>query len=64
MDIFSFGVLLIEMLSDEFPAEDARQRLLDSINHAGYLDLIGHCLREQKEERPCANEIITEISEM
>ena len=64
MDIFSFGVLLIEILSDEFPAEDARQRLLDSINHAGYLDLIGRCLREQKEERPSANEIITEISEM
>ena len=64
MDIFSFGVLLIEILSDEFPAEDARQRLLDSINHAGYLDLIGRCLREQKEERPSANEIIVEISEM
>ena len=64
MDIFSFGVLLIEMLSDEFPAEDARQRLLDSINHAGYLDLIGRCLREHKEERPSANEIIAEISEI
>ena len=64
MDIFSFGVLLIEMLSDEFPAEDARQRLLDSIDHAGYLNLIGRCLREQKEERPSANEIIAEISEM
>ena len=64
MDIFSFGVLLIEILSDEFPAEDARQRLLDSINHAGYLDLIGRCLREQKEEHPSANEIIAEISEM
>ena len=64
MDIFSFGVLMIEMLSDEFPAENARQRLLDSINHGGYLDLIGRCLREQKEERPSANEIIAEISEM
>ena len=64
MDIFSFGVLLIEMLTDEFPAEDARQRLLDSIDHAGYLDLIRRCLGEQKEDRPSANEIITEISEM
>ena len=64
MDIFSFGVLLVEMLTDEFPAEDVRQRLLDSINHAGYLDLIRRCLGEQKEDRPSANEIITEISEM
>ena len=61
MDIFSFGVLLIEMLTDEFPAEDARQQLLDSINHAGYLDLIRRCLREQKEERPCANEVIANV---
>ena len=64
MDIFSFGVLLIEMLTDEFPAEDAHQRLLDSINHAGYLDLIRRCLREQREERPSANEIITNIQDM
>ena len=64
MDIFSFGVLLIEMLTDEFPAEDARQRLLDSINHAGYMDLIRRCLREQREERPSANEIITNIRDM
>ena len=64
MDIFSFGVLLIEMLTDEFPAVDARQRLLDSINHAGFLDLIRRCLREQKEERPSANEIIAEISDI
>ena len=55
---------MIEILSDEFPAENACQRLLDSINHAGYLDLIGRCLREQKEKRPSANEIIAEISEM
>ena len=64
MDIFSFGVLLVEMLTDEFPAEDVRQRLLDSINHAGYLDLIRRCMGEQKEDRPSANEIIAEISEM
>ena len=64
MDIFSFGVLLVEMLTDEFPTEDARQRLLDSINHVGYLDLIRLCLREQRQERPSANEIIADISEM
>ena len=64
MDIFSFGVLLIEMLTNEFPAEDAHQQLLDSIDHPGYLDLIRRCLGEQKEDRPPASEIIAEISEM
>ena len=61
MDIFSFGVLLVEVLTDEFPAEDARQRLLDSINNAGFLDLIRRCLSEERERRPSANEIIANI---
>ena len=61
MDIFSFGVLLVEMLTDEFPTEDARQRLLDSINNAGFLDLIRRCLSEERERRPSANEIIANI---
>jgi serine/threonine protein kinase len=61
MDIFSFGVLLVEMLTNKFPAVDARQNLIDSINHAEFVDLIGNCLREEKEERPSADEIITKI---
>ena len=61
MDIFSFGVLLVEMLTNEFPAVDARQRHLDSINHAKFVDLIRNCLREEMEERPSADEIIAEI---
>ena len=64
MDIFSFGVLLVEMLTDEFPAGDARQRLLDSINHAGFVDLIRQCLSEEREKRPSANEIIARICDM
>ena len=61
MDVFSFGVLLIEMLTDQFPLVEARQRLLDSINHTGYVDLIQRCLKLEKEERPSANEIILEM---
>ena len=64
MDIFSFGVLLVEMLTDEFPQVDARQRLIDSINHAGYVDLIVRCLREEREDRPSANEIIANTTIM
>ena len=64
MDVFSFGVLLIEMLTDEFPQVDARQRLIDSIDNAGFVDLIRRCLNEERDERPFANEIIAEISDM
>ena len=64
MDVFSFGVLLIEMLTDQFPLVEARQRLLNSIRHAGFVDLIQRCLKGEKEERPSANEVIANIKEM
>ena len=64
MDVFSFGVLLIEMLTDEFPQVDARQRLIDSIDNAGFVDLIRRCLNEERDERPSTNEIIAEISDI
>ena len=64
MDMFSFGVLLVEMLTDEFPQEDARQRLVDSINHGGFVELIRRCLSEERDERPSANEIIIKINEL
>ena len=63
MDVFSFGVLLIEMLTDQFPLVEARQQLLNSIHHAGFVDLIQRCLKEEKEERPSANELIANIKE-
>ena len=64
MDVFSFGVLLIEMLTDQFPLVEARRRLLNSIRHAGFVNLIQRCLKEEKEERPSANEVIADIKEM
>ena len=64
MDVFSFGVLLVEMLKDEFPQEDARQRLINSINHGGFVELIRQCLNEERDQRPSANEIIANISEL
>ena len=64
MDVFSFGVLLVEMLTDEFPQVDARQRLIDSINHGGFVELIRRCLNEERDQRPSANEVIANISEL
>ena len=61
MDIFSFGVLLVEMLTNKFPAVEARQQLIHSINHDKFVDLIGNCLREEIKERPSADEIIDKI---
>ena len=59
MDIFSFGVLLIEMLTGEFPEE--QKRLLCKIHHQPLLALIRQCLSTQPEERPSASDIINEL---
>ena len=64
MDIFSFGVLLVEMLTDQFPDVNNRQRLIASINDAGYLDLIEECLSEEKDNRPSAQQLLTRLNGM
>ena len=80
MDMFSFGALLMEMLSGELtanrcvlacnhtlpltgelPARDERARLMGSIRHQPLLDLIRRCLKERRQDRPNASDIISEL---
>ena len=61
MDIFSFGVLLMEMLAGEFPASDEQERLLCKIQHQPLLDLIQRCLKQRRQDRPNASDIISEL---
>ena len=62
MDIFSFGVLLVEMCSAQFPEVADRERLIHSIQHPGIVALIRQCLSEDRNARPSARTIITELS--
>ena len=64
MDIFSFGVLLIEMCTDEFPETKQvnRERQIRSIPHAPFVALIRSCLQGNKDNRPSASDLITELS--
>ena len=64
MDIFSFGVLLVEMLTGRFPQVSSRQRLIASIDDAGYLTLIQLCLSEERDQRPSAQQLITTLNEV
>ena len=63
MDIFSFGALVLEMLTGCLPARDDRPGLLDKVFHDQQLDLIGRCLSERPEDRPSTNAIISELYE-
>ena len=63
MNIFSFGILLVEMLTDQFPETTGRKHLIASINHIGYLTLIELCLRENKNDRPSAQTLLAQLDE-
>ena len=63
MDIFSFGVLLVEMCSTYFPDVADREHLITLMQHPGMVALIRRCLAEDRNVRPSASDIITELSE-
>ena len=63
MDIFSFGVLLVEMCTARFPEMADRECLIRSIQQPDMVALIRRCLAEERDDRPSASDIITELSE-
>ena len=58
MDIYSFGVLLIEMCTSEFPAPERRPDLIESIRYPQLVRLIRWCLNEDRNQRPTAAQVI------
>ena len=61
MDVFSFGVLLVEMCTARFPEASARERLIASIQSREWVGLIRRCIRPDRDDRPSAAEIIAEL---
>ena len=64
MDIFSFGVLLVEMCTCDFPAPELRAELMESIRHEGLLNLIRRCPREDRDRRPTAAQLVDILQAM
>ena len=58
MDIYSFGVLLVEMCTCDFPAPERREELMESIDHPRLLNLITQCLNRDKDRRPTAAQLV------
>ena len=63
MDVFSYGVLLIEMVVCQFPEKEKRKDHIDAINRQSMKNLIERCLIENYRQRPTMSDIIKEINE-
>ena len=64
MDIFSVGVLLIEMCTGQFPSDDEREHLLYSIQDRRFIALIKLCISYDKDTRPTSMELIRELHQV
>ena len=62
MDIYSFGALILEMLTGQLPAPDDRPGLLCQVHHEQLLQLIRSCLKDSPQDRPSATDIISKLS--
>ena len=65
MDVFSYGVLLIEMVLCQFPEEDKslREAQIKAIKRPTLKNLIERCLMENYKHRPTMSDIMKEINE-
>ena len=63
MDVYSYGVVLIEMMICRIPEVAQRQLHINSIRRPTFKALIERCLKENCRERPTMSEIIRDFNE-
>ena len=64
MDIFSFGILLVEMFTGRFPDVDSHDQLIAEIDNNSYLNIVNVCLKKEPCERPSAEMVMDELTKL
>ena len=62
MDIFSFGILLIEMCTAQFPDVAKRVAMIRSIKERQWVDMIQQCIHQEQTQRPVISQIISRLT--
>ena len=62
MDIFSFGVLLIEMCTAQFPDVAKQVAMIRSIKERKWVDMIQQCIHQEQTQRPVISQIISRLT--
>ena len=62
MDVFSFGVLLIEMFTHKFPDPDHRDEMIHNVKHGRIVRMIESCLKDEPAHRPTMSTILRQLT--
>jgi len=60
MDVFSLGILLIEMFTGQFPVD--YEELMLNITDARFRHIVEQCVNSAKDKRPTAQELLDQLS--
>ena len=61
MDVFSYGVLLLEMWCHEIPEVKQRKAMLEGLEQGNVKEMIGRCLQHDPSKRPGMTDLLEEL---
>ena len=61
MDVYSYGVLLLEMCSRRFPSPEEHEALLQRVQQPTMVALIQQCMEQEPTRRPTMSDIIGQL---